>query len=222
MWRSELHHNFREKAKPQRLSERLLELTAQVAELLPPEKRAINEQAIAEIRGMGVAERALKAGAQAPEFELPDHKGKLIRSADLLARGKLMVVFFRGRWCPYCVTQLEMLNEQLPQFAERGMNVVAISPQNAQQTEFTVGQHKLKFPVLCDAGNRVARQFGIVYRVPEALMAQYKKTFINLPRVNGDESWELPLAATFVVEQDGRISFAQAAADWRKRAEISF
>jgi peroxiredoxin len=220
MWRSESHHQFAEPtSKPATLADRLQEITARVEQLLPREKRAANERAVRQLEESGIAERILPVGAKAPEFELPNAKSKVVRSADLLAKGKLVIVFYRGRWCPYCVAQLEFLNEIYREIRAAGAELVAISPQTPKQTEFTADQHKLKFPVLSDAGNRAAREFGLVYRIPDYLEEQYRRTFINLPHINGDQSWELPLPATYVVAPDGTVLYGKADADYRKRAE---
>jgi peroxiredoxin len=128
-------------------------------------------------------------------------------------------VFYRGRWCPYDVTTLETWNQWLPQIEAEGANIVAISPQKPQHTFFTADQHKLQFPILSDSGNAVARQFGLVYRLPNYLEQHYRRVFINLPNSNGDQSWELPLPAAYVLGQDGRALYAHASADFRLRAE---
>ncbi|HZU23127.1 MAG TPA: peroxiredoxin-like family protein [Terriglobales bacterium] len=201
------------------LRQRLSEIRRNVEALLPVEKLAPVERAIAQLAASGQAEQILKVGAVAPEFALPDQAGNLVRSADLLARGPMVAVFYRGRWCPYCVTTLETWNQWLPQLEERGATLVAISPQKPQHTFFTADQHKLAFKVLSDSGNAVARKFGLAYRLPDYLEQHYRRVFINLPNSNGENSWELPLAATFVIGQDGRIRFAHAQADFRLRAE---
>ena len=109
----------------------------------------------------------------------------------LLSKGRLVICFFRGRWCPFCVGQLEAMNLLVPQIEQAGASLVAISPQTVQQSFFMVDQHKLRFPLLSDAGNQVARQFGLVYRVPDDQQAIYRRAFVNLPFANGDESWEV-------------------------------
>ncbi|MCI0349643.1 MAG: AhpC/TSA family protein [Acidobacteriales bacterium] len=173
-------------------------ITHRVRSLVPPEKLDATERAIAELADSGLAQSAIGIGAQAPAFELPDAYGGLVRQKDLLALEKLIIIFFRGRWCPYCVAQLEAMQQALPEIRARRANLLAISPQTARQTSFMVEQHRLSFPVLCDSGNRVARQFGLVYRLPKYLEEQYRRTMINLPNCNGDQSWELPLTATYV------------------------
>jgi peroxiredoxin len=201
------------------LGARLAEIRQNVESLLPPDRMAPVERAIADLDGAGFTERMLPVGATAPEFELPDQAGKLVRSAELLERGPVIIVFYRGRWCPYCVTTLETWNEWLPQVKTVGASLVAISPQKPQHTFFTADQHRLGFPVLSDAENGVARKFGLVYRLPDYLEQHYRRIFINLPNSNGDQRWELPLAATYVIGQDGCVRYAHAAADFRLRAE---
>lgn len=201
------------------LRARLEEVTANTRRYVPAEKLEITQRAIEELRRSGIAGRALAVGAKAPEFELADGGGKPFRSAEALARGRLVVSFYRGRWCPYCVAELESLQAILPQVQAAGASLVAISPQTAQQTYFTTDQHQLGFPVLSDPGNQVARQFGLVYRLPQELERLYRAIFINLPLANGDESWELPIPATYILERDGTILFAYADADHMRRAE---
>lgn len=201
------------------LQEQLDALKARARSLLPPEINAIHDRATEEMQASGLAGRILPVGATAPSFELPDRNGKMVRSADLLALGRLVVSFFRGRWCPYCIAELEALQAALPRFREAGASLVAISPQTVRQTDFLVDQHHPGFPVLSDAGNAVARSFGLVYEVPAYLRELYQRSFINLPLANGDPSWELPLPATYVLERDGTVLYAFADADSTRRAE---
>jgi peroxiredoxin len=152
-------------------------------------------------------------GAKAPQFTLPDHNGRLVSSIDLLAKGRLVLCFIRGRWCPFCVGQMEAMNLIVSQIEQAGATLVAISPQTVKQSFFMHDQHKLRFPLLSDARNKVARQFGLTYRVPAAQEAVYRRAFVNLPLANGDESWELPIPATFITDRDGTISYASANED---------
>jgi len=131
----------------------------------------------------------------------------------------MVICFFRGRWCPFCVGQLEAMNQILENILREGATLVAVSPQTVKQSFFMADQHKLRFPLLSDAGNQVARQFGLVYRVPEDQQAIFRRSFINLPLANGDESWELPIPATYVVEQDGQLTYASVDPDYTARPE---
>ena len=141
------------------LQDKLDDITAQTRNLVQPERLELSERAIAELFATGIEDKLLKPGEAAPAFALPDANGKLVRSADLLALGPLVVCFFRGRWCPYCVTELETWRDLFPAVRERGALLVAISPQTVRQNDFTVTQHTLPFPLLRDEGAAVAAEF---------------------------------------------------------------
>lgn len=201
------------------LNQQLDSLTAKLRAMVPAERLAVVDLAAEELIHSGLAGRALKAGGHAPAFELPDGDRMLWRSEDLLRSGPLVIVFYRGRWCAYCNAQLTALQEIYPQIAEAGASLVAISPQTQKHSYMTRDMHKLRFPVLSDQGNQVARKFGLVYRLSPEMQAMYESIMTKLPGYNGDQSWELPLAATYVVQSDGKISYARVDADWRKRPE---
>jgi peroxiredoxin len=143
----------------------------------------------------------------------------MVRSEDLLALGPLVVKFFRGRWCSYCVTELEAWRDLYGQIREREGLMVAISPQTERQNDFMAGRHGLPFPVLCDPGCALAEKFGLVYAVPEYLRTYYLSIMVNLPFVNGEASWRLPIPATYVLDRERRVLFAEAHADFRVRPE---
>ncbi len=191
-----------EESVPASESRSLREIYAERKELIaryvPAETQAVHARVVAELRESGIAERALQPGGPAPEFELSDQNGKLVRSADLLEAGPLVLCFIRGRWCPFCVGQMEAMNAMVPDLQRLGASLVAISPQTVHHNYLMADQHKLQFPLLSDTGNQIAHQFGIVYRVPDYQQEVYKRVFVNLPFVNGDASWELPIPATFI------------------------
>lgn len=192
-----------------------------IAKYVPAETQAIHAQAVAELKQRSLAANILPVGAKAPAFELQDHDGKIVRSTDLLAKGKLVLCFIRGRWCPFCVGQMEAMNLILPQIEQARATFAAISPQTVKQSFFMHDQHKLRFPLLSDAGNKVARQFGLTYRVPALQEAVYRRAFVNLPFTNGDESWELPIPATYILDRDSTILYASANEDYTERPEPS-
>jgi len=201
------------------LQDQLDEITAQTRTLVQPERLAIGERSIQELFASRVEERILPVGAPAPVFALPDFSGRIVRSSDLLALGPLVVNFFRGRWCPYCVTELEAWRDLYPALRERGALVVGISPQTQRQSDFTAGQHSIPFPLLTDSGCGVAERFGLVWTVPAYLQKYYRGILLNIPFVNGDESWRLPLPATYVISPEGKVLYAEAHADFRVRPE---
>jgi peroxiredoxin len=194
-----------QESAPESGTRRLYEIYAERRELIgryvPAEIQAIHARVVEELKQSGIAEKTLQPGSEAPQFELPDHNGKLVRSSDLTEKGPLVICFIRGRWCPFCVGQMEAMNAIVPELAQLGASLVAISPQTVHQSFLMADQHKLQFPLLNDPENQVARQFGLVYRVPEYQQEIYRRAFTNLPFVNGDESWELPIPATFILGQ---------------------
>ena len=190
-----------------------------ISKYVPPETQAIHSHAVAELKQRNLAAGILPVGAKAPTFELPDHDGKIVSSSDLLSKGRLVVCFIRGRWCPFCVGQVEAMNLMLPEIVQAGAALIAISPQTVKQSFFMHDQHKLLFPLLADAGNKVARQFGLTYRVPALQEAVYRRAFVNLPFANGDESWELPIPATYIIDRDGTVVYASANEDYTERPE---
>ncbi len=190
-----------------------------IAKYVPPETQTIHAQAVSELKQRNLAANILSVGAKAPQFELQDHDGRILRSSDLLAKGKLVLCFIRGRWCPFCVGQMEAMNLVALQIEQTGATLAAISPQTVRQSYFMRDQHKLCFPLLSDAGNKVARQFGLTYRVPAAQEAVYRRAFVNLPFTNGDESWELPIPATYIIDRDGTVIYASANEDYTERPE---
>jgi peroxiredoxin len=201
------------------LSQQLEELTTKLRSMVPAERLATIDRAAEELQASGLAGRALKAGEKAPSFELPDGEGMLWRSQELLHYGPLVTVFYRGRWCAYCNAQLAALQQVHAQIASAGASLVAISPQTQKHSYMTRDMHRLRFPVLSDSGNAVARQFGLVYRLPPEMQKMYQSIMTKLPGYNGDQSWELPLAATYVIRPDQTIAYARIDADWRRRAE---
>jgi peroxiredoxin len=201
------------------LQDQLDEITANTRNLVQAERLAVSERSVEELFATGIEERILPVGALAPEFELHDAAGRLVRSQDMLALGPLVIKFLRGRWCPYCVTELEAWRDLYGTIRERGALMVAIGPQTERQNDFMADQHGLPFPVLCDPGCELAEKFGLATTVPEYMREYYMSILINIPFVNGESSWKLPLPATYVLDRAGRVLFAEAYADFRVRPE---
>jgi peroxiredoxin len=186
---------------------------------VPAEKLAIHERAIAHLREQKTAVRVLQPAERAPEFVLLDQHSREVKSKDLLNNGKLIVLFFRGRWCPYCITQLESMQFILPEIKARGAALVAISPQKVHHNFLTADQHKLSFPLLSDRGNAVARQFQVEYNVPPEQLDLYRSVFINLGHLNDDAPDSLPLPATFIIAPSGIVEQVFTDEDFRIRPE---
>lgn len=201
------------------LQDQLDEITANTRELVQPERLAVGERAVGDLFASGIEQMILPVGAKAPEFALPDPAGHIIKSVDLLALGPVILNFFRGRWCPYCVTELETWRDLYPTVREHGALIAAISPQTIRQSDFMQIQHGIPFPLLNDDGCKLSEKFGLVYTIPPYHQEHYRSVLVNLPFINGDQSWKLALPATYVVDSDGTILFAEAHADFRVRPE---
>jgi peroxiredoxin len=201
------------------LREQFAERKSLIAKYVPPEAQAVHARVIQDLREQQIPQRALPVGARAPNFELQDHADRCVSSTELLEQTLLVICFFRGRWCPFCVGQLEAMNLFLPQIRAAGAVLLAISPQTVRQSLFMAEQHRLNFRLLSDRRNQVARQFGLAYRVPEYQQSVYRRAFVNLPMANGDDSWELPIPATYIVSRDGMVRYASLNPDYSVRPE---
>jgi peroxiredoxin len=212
---------------PPSLQDQLDAITARTRSLVQPERLAISERAAANLLATGIEDRVLAVGSTAPDFALEDSHGRLTASKDLLALAPLVVKFFRGRWDPYCVTELELWRDLYPELRERNALFVAISPQTRRQNDFAVQQHQLPFPVLSDPASALAAQFGIAHTVPEPARRYFRSILVNIPFANSgltyetapDSAWRLPLPGLFLIDRSGTIRFAQAFADPRVRPE---
>ena len=201
------------------LQANLKAITEGVRQQAPAEVFAAIEAANAKLEISGIAGRALKAGDRIPDFDLPDATGKVVRSGELLAAGPLVISFYRGSWCPYCSLELKTLQQNLSEFRARGATLVAISPQTPDESLTTKEKNELAFPVLSDAGSKVARKFGLVFTLDETLKPIFKAFGIDLLAHNGVDTWELPIPATYVVAKSGKIVSACVDVDYRNRAE---
>ncbi len=165
------------------------------------------------------AKNALKAGAKAPSFELKDHAGNLVSSKSLLKNDNLVVVFYRGAWCPFCNTYLRSLQKRLDDITAAGGKLVAISVENADNSMAVSKKNELTYTVLSDPNLDTARKFGIVFQLPADTAEMYASRGLDLVKRNGTDKPELPLGATYVIAKDGTIKYAFIETDYKKRAE---
>ena len=187
---------------------------------LAAQDHALMREAIQAQLASGMTEHALKVGDAAPGFTLSDSENRPCTSTALLAKGPLVVSFYRGIWCPYCTLDLQALQAALPAITQRGAQLLAVSPQSAVHNRQAARDHDLTFPLLSDTGNRLAAQFGLRYRLPDALIALYQQRLgLDLAQFNQDDSWTLPLPARFIIARDGRVAYAEAHADYTQRPE---
>ena len=202
-----------------RLEQELAAFKAEFARTAPPGRAALYEAKIEELRAEFASESAIGVDDPAPDFALPNAAAKSVVLKDLLRSGPVVLTFYRGGWCPYCNIQLRAYQGVLPEITGLGGRLVAISPQLPDNSLDTVNKNALTFDVLSDVGNKVARQYGLVYALPEEIRSALRSNNKSLPSINGDESWELPVPATFVVASDQHVALAHIEVDYRKRLE---
>lgn len=176
-------------------------------------------RATTELQASGLAARAKTVGDKAPAFTLKDPDGHPVSSAELLAKGPLIVSFYRGAWCPYCNMELQALQAALPEFEKLGASLVAISPQTAPNSRKSVRENALTFPILSDVKGEVGAAFGLKFKLPDYLIELYKGFKNDLPTFNDDPEWTLPMPGRFVIGQDGTILYAEVNPDYTRRPE---
>jgi peroxiredoxin len=187
----------------------------------PPEVVEVFHKATAELIASGQAERALKAGDRAPSFKLQDADGTLVDSSELLAKGPLVVTFYRGVWCPYCNMDLQAIEAAAADIRSLGASLVAISPQTPVNSRKSQRENKLSFPILSDHSGDTAAAFGIRFKLPVDLVKIYGMFKNDLAIVNGEPSWTLPMPARYVIDSDGVIVYAEINPDYTRRPEPS-
>ncbi|MBY0113370.1 MAG: AhpC/TSA family protein [Phycisphaerales bacterium] len=174
------------------------------------------------IASTGVLDRAKKVGDKAPDFKLPDAQGGEFDLKEARAKGPVIVTWFRGEWCPFCNKQLVGMQERLKDLEAAGATVVAISPQTMEHTEATVTKDSVTFHMLSDEGFKVGEAYGVRYEMPPAMKEQLKKYNLDLTKYNGgtpgQDGDELPLTATYIIDQEGTIKYAFLDPDYTKRA----
>ena len=187
--------------------------------LFPPDVVALMHKSTADLVATGQAARALKAGYVAPSFVLPDANGAIVPSQDLLAKGPLVLTFYRGVWCPYCNLDLQAIEDVAPRIRALGATLAAVSQQTAPNSRKSQADNKLSFPILTDKGGETGAAFGIRFRLPYDLAELYKRLKVDLSIINGEPSWTLPMPARYVIGQDGVIAYAEVNPDYTRRPE---
>ncbi|GMQ87296.1 MAG: peroxiredoxin-like family protein [Gammaproteobacteria bacterium] len=186
---------------------------------LPEDQQKTISSAFEELMSSNVAADAKTTGDKAPDFELSNVRGDTLNIRDALAEGPVVLSFYRGSWCPFCNLELNALQQQLPAIHECGARLIAVSPEKPDSSLTHAEKLNLEFDVLSDAGNRVAGAYGLIMTVPESMRPLYLQWGIDLPAANGDDSHQLPVPATYVIDRNGIIQAAHVDKDYTKRME---
>jgi peroxiredoxin len=200
------------------VADELAALAAEMAKRSTPERLALHNDAIDAVRRSGLI-RPPRTGTPAPDFTLPDANGQPWTLSQAWSLGPVVLVFYRGGWCPFCNLQLRALQGMLPQFAARGTQLAALSPERPDHSPSSADRSALAFPVLSDARLQAANAYGLVMRLPPSLQRAYAESGIDLPTINGEDGWRLPVPATFVIGRGGRVILAHADVNYRLRLD---
>lgn len=201
------------------LSDLLAETRAGSIKRMPPEAIATIQKVNEQLEAEGIDQNALKAGDMLPDATLTNQNGDQVSISDLLAKGPLVLNFYRGGWCPYCNFELKAYQELLPQFQARGAQLVGVTPEKPDNSLSTQEKNELSFPILTDAQNGFAKALGIAFNMPEELVALYSGFGLDLPNFNEGTGWSLPIPATFVADASGKILLADVDQDYTRRLE---
>jgi peroxiredoxin len=202
------------------LSEQLAEYRTGWRNRVPADRQALMDQHVAHLAETGIGRSAKQVGDRAPEIRLRDQHGEIFDVASLLAEGSVVVTFYRGGWCPFCNLELKAYQDVLSRIIAAGASMVAISPEKPDDTVNTAEKNALSFPVLSDVGQVVGKAFGVVYAFTDDLRSVYDGFKLDIPAKNGaPDDWSLPLSATYVIDRDNKILFADTRVDYRERTD---
>jgi len=201
------------------LAKALSARTEEAKSVIPEDVQVIMNEATDELTRSDIINQTLKVGQRAPNFELKNAVGERVKLSKLLEDGPVVLSFYRGGWCPYCNIELAALQKIQPELNELQSRLVAISPQTPDASLSTKEKNELSFEVLSDPGNGVSREFGLVFKLNEDLKGVYNKFGLDLEAANGDDAWELPLPATYVITPDRTVQYAFVNTDYKQRAE---
>ena len=166
-----------------------------------------------------IAEHAIDIGDVAPDFTLPNVTGDQVSLQEILRLGPVVLSFYRGGWCPFCNLELHALQSCLPEIKALGGSLIGISPETPDKAMAAIDEHQLEFEVLSDIGNKTARRYGLLFTVYEEMRPLYLKWGLDVPASNGDNSWELPVPATYIIDRNGVVAAAHVDKDYTKRME---
>lgn len=203
------------------LKEELEAFAQQMSENAPKEVLETIGDEIGKLAESGIVSNALKVGDKAPSFELKDSEGNIVSLNSLTKKGAVVISFSRGNWCPFCNIEFKHLQNTVNEIKSAGANLVVISPQLQKKSAELVAKNGLSYPILFDKENEVAKKFGIAFTLAESLRPIHKAFEMDIPAHNGDESYGLPIPATFVINKNNEIIFASVNPNWMVRTDTS-
>jgi len=201
------------------LKQMIADLQAETLPNIPPEVLQTMIQATQELVASGIAGQAVQPGEQAPGFTLSNTRGESVSLAPLLEKGPVVLNFYRGAWCPYCNLELKALHDALPEISALGASLLSISPNVMEKSAAFAAANPFDFDILIDVDNKVANQYRLVFTLADKLRPIYDQFGIDLPVFDGNDRFELPMPATYVVRPDGAIAAGFVHEDYTQRME---
>jgi peroxiredoxin len=166
------------------------------------------------------APEGLFLNSKAPDFKAKDQNGKDIRLKDLLKKGKVVLVFYRGEWCPYCNKQLQRLEDSLQLILDKGATLVAVTPEQPESIAKTIEKTKAQYPVLHDENLKIMKAYEVEFELPENTLKRYRNGGIKIDEINGKNGNYLPVPATYVIDKEGNITYRFFNQDYKKRPSV--
>jgi len=167
------------------------------------------------------APEGLFINSKAPDFKATDQNGNEVRLKDLLKKGKVVLLFYRGNWCPHCNRYLKRLEDSLSLIREKGATIIAITPELPEGVAKTVEKTKAEFSILHDEGLKIMKAYEVEYKVPENTITRYRNTGIKLEEINGAKNGHyLPIPATYIIDEEGNITYRYFQSDYKKRPSV--
>mgnify|MGYP000202051234 FL=1 len=202
------------------LAKQIEQFNNELATQVPQEVLEAFGKSIKDLKTKNIEEKSIKLGAIMPDFSLPNAKNEIIHSKEILKKGKMIIAFYRGSWCPYCNLELKALQENLSKINDKKVSLVAISPQSPDNSLSIIEKHNLTFEVLTDKDNTFAKQLGIVFELQDFVLPFYNALGINLSSFNKNDDTSLPIPAVFVVNENGIIIYKFADVNYMNRIDI--
>jgi len=175
---------------------------------------------VEDLKTKNIEDNSIQVGQKMPEFLLPNAYGEKIHSTQILKKGKMILAFYRGNWCPYCNLELKFLQDNLSRIKEKNAVLVAISPQNPDHSLTMVEKNNLEFEVLTDHNNDFAKKLGIVFQLQDFVLPYYQNLGIDLSLFNNNKENTLPVPAVFVVDENSKIIYKFLDVNYMNRIDI--
>ncbi|HQV55977.1 MAG TPA: peroxiredoxin-like family protein [Chitinophagaceae bacterium] len=166
------------------------------------------------------APEGLFIGSKAPDFKGKDQNDKDIKLKDLLKKGKVVLVFYRGQWCPYCNKQLAALQDSLQLIIDKGATLLAVSPEKIEMIDKTVEKTKAEYSILHDKDLKIMKGYDVDFEVPENTVTRYRNSGLDLEKLNGENGTNLPVPAVYIIDKESTITYRFFDKDYKKRPSV--